>query len=56
MAEASSMDGKDTKFWMKDLKGRDDLGELVVNGRTIITRILKKYGVKLSGLDSPDSP
>jgi len=36
-----------TKFYSENLKGRDLLGNLGIDGRIIITWILEEYGVRL---------
>jgi hypothetical protein len=38
---------RDKTFWSENLKGRDYLEELGVDGRKILERILGKYGAKV---------
>jgi hypothetical protein len=41
-----------TKFWLENLTGKDNLIKLGIDGRIMMTWILKKYGVgMLTGLD-----
>jgi len=37
------------KFWLENLKRRDHLEELGVDGRIILEWILKKQGIKMLG-------
>jgi hypothetical protein len=34
-------------FYLKNLKGRDDLEDLVVDGMIILRRMLKPFGVRV---------
>jgi hypothetical protein len=38
---------KCTGFWLENLRGRDRFGDLGVDGRILLKRILKKLGMKM---------
>jgi hypothetical protein len=45
---------RNTKYWLKNLKGRDHMEDLVVNGK-IIRMDLTEMGWKGSGMDASDN-